>query len=322
LFLDKIESMPQSEKEVLQSKRINKLVERAYKKTPFYEERMQLLELTPEDITSIHDIDKLPLMNREDLLANHPYGLLTIPVSGIARFQILPGSNISVGLTQQDLQYQTEIVTRGLFSCRINSASILLITGIQDEDISGMLALQQAAEDLGATVISGLWNNPEKIIKTIREFGVTTIFSNTRMLFEMNDFMKSAGLLPEKLPLFNILSFHFPDEQRFELEKIFQVPVYNFYGHPDILNIGIAADCHGQNGMHVQDDHIFPEIIDPHSGDVLDRNQPGELVLTTLSREAMPLIRYRTGKIACLESKRCCCGRTTPRLKLINTATE
>lgn len=313
-----IECMTESEKESRQSQQLQKLVERAYKKTSFYQEQMQAAGLTPDHIQSIHDISKLPFMNQAHLSANYPYGLLTIPVSGIARLQQSTDARSAVGFTKQDIAYQVEMFCRSLVACHITMSSMIMINP-HALDTGSIVALQHAAETLGATVISGSMEDAKSNIKTMLDFGVTTIFSTPTALLELADFLKKAGHSPCELPLMNILceAHQCSATMRKTLEMKFQIPVYTLYGLAEVMNLGIAGECHSQSWLHIHEDHFYAEVINPQTGALLADSEPGELVLTTLSREAMPLIRYRTGDIALLTHEQCACGRTSARLKLI-----
>ncbi len=314
-----VETMIESEKEALQSHKLQKLVERVYKKTTFYQERMQALGVTPANIQSIYDIGKLPLMTATDLSTNYPFGLLTIPLSGIARFQQTVDPCRSVGFTQRDIAGQIEMIARSLVACDITMTSVLMIIPTP-YDTAGALSLQQAAENLGVTVVSGHVNDAKNQLKAMLDFGVTTVFSTPTRLFQFADFLKGLGFTPQDLPLMNIVceAHHCPANIRKELTAKFKIPVYTLYGRPDIMSLGIAGECHKQHGLHIQEDHFYPEIIDPRTGTVLGDDQSGELVLTTLSMEAMPLIRYRTGETAVLKRERCSCGRTSARLIFVS----
>lgn len=306
------------ERERQQSQQIQTIIKRVYEKTAFYRERMNALGVTPADFTTIQDIRKLPFLSACDLAANHPFGLLTIPVSGIARFIAADSGRTAVGLTQQDLTNQVEMIARGLVSCNITMSSVLMILP-EELDLTTICALQQAAEAIGATVLNGPANDVKGQIRLMFDYGVTTVFSGPNTLFTLADFVKTLGFGAHELPLLNLLC---PERScaapvRTALQQQFQIPLHLAYGHPDLLPLGIACSCHAQADLHLQDDHFYPELIDPQSGQPASARQAGELVLTTLSREAMPLIRYRTGTRAMLSYGPCSCGRTTPRLRLL-----
>lgn len=313
-----IESMTESEKESQQSQLLQKLVERAYEKTNFYRQQLQNLGLTPDDIQTIHDISKLPFMNQADLSANFPYGLLTIPVSGIVRLQQTTDASSVIGFTKQDIAYQIEMLCCNLAACQITMSSMIMMDP-HTLDTGSMVSLQHAAETLGATVISSSMEDELSIIKTMLDFGATTIVSTPSTLLQLADFLKQKGYSASDLPLMNILceAHQCSSDIRKALELEFKIPVYTIYGLLEVMNLGIAGECHSQSLLHIHEDHFYAEIIDPVTGALLGDFEPGELVLTTLSREAMPLIRYRTGDIALLNRQPCPCGRTSARLQLI-----
>lgn len=313
-----VETMTPSEKTALQNQQLQTLVERAYKKTSFYQERMDSVGLTPADIQSVQDISKLPFMTAADLSANYPFGLLTIPISSVARFQQTADLGGAIGFTRQDIAGQVEMIARSLVACHITMTSVLMILPAAFDTCS-TLSLQQAAESLGVTVISGRKDDVPSQIKTILDFGVTTLFSSPAPLLQLADFLKRQGFSMHDLPLMNLVceAHHCPADIREELAAKFQLPIYTLYGRADIMSLGIAGECHQQHGLHIQEDHFYPEIINPHTGTVVADHQPGELVLTTLSREATPFIRYRTGEIAVLMHERCTCGRTSARLTFV-----
>lgn len=186
-------------------------------------------------------------------------------------------------------------------------------------DTGSGLSLQQAAESLGVTVISGRENDIQSQIKTILDFAVTTLFSSPASLLQLVHLINKQGVSIHDLPLMSLVceAHHCPADIREELTAKFQIPIYTLYGRTDMMSLGIAGECYQQHGLHIQEDHFYPEIVNPHSGAVIADHHPGELVLTTLSQEAMPLIRYRTGEFAVLARERCSCGRTSARLTFI-----
>ena len=313
-----IETMTKAEKEGLQSKKLQKLVERVYEKTHFYQERIHALGLAPADIKGIQDIHKLPFTTNGDLSNHYPFGFVTMPLSGIARFEQSSDSCVASGFTSQDIVWQHELIARSLIACYITTTSVLLHLPESLPSISAR-SLEQSAEMLGVTVIAGQTDDTQSQLKTILDFNITTLFGTPAKLFAFANFLGQQGLTKQDLPLMNLLceEQHCPAALRNELTEKFQLPVYTIYGRPDIMNLGIAGDCYLQQGLHIHDDHFFPEIINPQTGAVLADQQPGELVITTLSREATPLLRYRTGEIALLTHEPCACGRTSPRISFV-----
>lgn len=312
------ETMTESERKTLQSQKLQKTVERCYKKICFYQERIDALNVKYTSIKHIQDISKLPFTTAADLSANYPYGLLTMPVSGVARFEQTLDLRRAVGFTPQDLAWQNEMIARSLVACNITTTSVLLQLP-EAFPSSGTRSLIQTAESLGVTVIAGHKGDAKNHLKTIFDFGVTTLFSTPDILLTFADFLQNQGIAKQELPLMSLIceAQYCPVYLRNNLAEKFQLPVYTLYGHPDVLCLGIAGECSQQQGLHIQEDHFYPEIIDPYTGTVLPDYQTGELVLTTLSREATPLIRYRTGETAVLTHERCTCGRTSARITFV-----
>lgn len=310
-----IETMGQSEKQTLQSQRLQTLLERVHEKTHFYQEQLDALGLIPADIKGIQDIHKLPFTTSIDLCNHYPFGLLTMPVSGIARFEQSLDPRVVNGFTSKDLISQEEIIARSLVACYITTTSTLLHLPELTPSISAR-ALQQSAEMLGVTLITTQAKDSQNQLNIILDFGVTTLFATPSKLLEFANFLQKQGIKTQDLPLMNLIceAQQTPTALRNKLVERFQVPIYTLYGRPDIMSLGIAGECYQQQGLHVHDDHFYPEIINPDTGVVLGNHQPGELVITTLSREATPLLRYRTGETAFLTHEPCTCGRTSPRI--------
>jgi len=309
------ETMLPAEKEALQSQKLQKLLQRIYEKTQFYQEMMDALGLTPTAIQSIHDIGILPFMTPNVLSNQYPFGLLTMPVSGVSRFERSSDSHITVGLTTQDIIDQQELIARSLVACSITSTSSLLHLPESTPSISAR-SLQQSAELLGVTVIAEQAGDPQSQLKTILDFGVTTLCATPAKLLAIAILLQQQGMTTRDLPLMNLLceTRHTSTILQKQLMEQFGLPIYTVYGHPDIMSLGIAGECYQQQGLHIHDDHFYPEIINPHTGAILGDEQLGELVITTLSREAAPLVRYRTGEMAMITHQHCSCGRTSPRI--------
>lgn len=310
-----VETMIQSKKKELQSQKLRTLVERVYEKTQFYRDNIHTLDLTPADIKGMNDIHKLPFTIAADLSNHYPFGLLTMPVSGVARFEQKPDCRVAIGFTSQDLICQQELIARSLIACYITPTSVLLHLPGSIPSISAR-SLQQSAEMLGVTVIADQTDDSQNQLNAILDFGVTTLFSTPTALLTFANFLEKQEINTRDLPLMNLIceTQYSPAALKNELAEKFQLPIYTLYGHPNIMNLGIAGECHQQQGLHIHDDHFYPEIINPHTGKVLADHQLGELVLTTLSLEATPLIRYRTGETALLTHEICSCGRTSPRI--------
>ncbi len=313
---EKIETRSFAERDAAQGRQLQAIIERAYKKTTFYQDRLHALQMTPDAFQTIRDLEKLPFLTDADLSANHPFGLLTLPLSGIARLQARKDGQSAVALTQDDLTNQLEMIARGLISCNVTRSSVFLLLADALEQ-TFVSAVQQAAEAIGATVLVSQHDEPKTSIRQIFDYGVTTLFATPSSMLALSDCLQELGFAAHELSLLNLLSpaLLCPPNLHQTLEQSFQAPLYEMYGTESLLSCGIASACHAQAGLHVQDDHFYPEIVDFSSNALCAPGERGELVLTTLSREGAPLLRYRTGTEALLELSPCSCGRTTPRLR-------
>lgn len=309
-----IECRSETERLAAQTSQLRTVVERLYKKTTFYQERLQAARLMPDNVTSPHLLRQLPFLTAADLLANHPFGLLTAPVSTIARFEATADRRSATGFTRQDLNWQLEMIARGLVSCNVTMTSLLLLLP-EDLDSAVATSLQQSAEAIGATVLVGDHHDPKANLRRIFDYGVTTLFGAPNAFLALAEQLTAIGYGPQDLALLNLICPQqlCSDTLRATLQDMFHAPVQRFFGHADLLPLGIASECLHCCGLHLQDDHFYPEIID-ENGQPVAPGKTGELVLTTLSREVMPLLRYRSGVQARMETAPCRCGRTTPRL--------
>lgn len=316
------ETLPEQAKKELQSKNLQLTLTRVFEKTRFYQEKFTQHHIQPSTVNSIDDINLLPLTTSDELKSQYPYGLLTMPVSGTARIEHDPISRMATLLTTQDILIQQELIARTLVGCYTTLSSLLMVLPESAHTIGGR-TLQQSAEMLGVTVIQNSSDSYEKIADTILQFGITTLFISGSESTAIAAALKKSGSTLAELPLMNI--FTSADDTRAAINPLSpeSLPIYSLYGHPAILSLGIGGDCHLQQGLHIHDDHFFPEIIDPYSGQsITDSHTYGELVITTLTREAAPILRYRTGQLAKLTKERCACGRTTPRIILAATQTS
>ncbi len=309
-----IEALPLEEKTALQTERLRTIVERAYRKTGFYHQRLSTSQLEPAMLQTVETIAKLPFLTTADLAANYPYGLLTVPVSAIARFQQGVG-NKAVGLTQQDITNHLELLARSLVAGQVSSGSVFMMIAAK-EVMPYAPALQTAAEGIGATVIEQHGLNVKELLKIILNFGVTALFASPETFLHLAETLTTLGFSTSELPLLSLLcdARQLDTPLRHKLRQAYNTPIYTLYGHADILSMGIAAECPEQNGLHLQEDHFYAEIIDPYTGQPVPDGQTGKLVITTLTREGMPLLRYRTADFACLDRSPCPCGRTLARL--------
>lgn len=312
------ECMSRDEMHALQSKRLQKLVALVYHNVPFYRNKMQEMDLSPDDIRSIDDIVKLPFTTKQDLRDNYPYGLQAAPASEIVRVHASSGTTGNptiVGYTRRDLSVWSEVMSRCLAAygvTREDTFSVSYGYGL----FTGGLGAHYGVENLGATVIPASTGNTEKHVRLIRDLGITGIPSYALYLAET---VERMGLTKDDIKL-RIGAFGaepWTDNMRKEIEERLGLKGYNLYGLSEIMGPGVSFECQEQNGSHINEDHFYPEIINPETLEQLPSGQQGELVFTTLTKEGMPLLRYRTKDLCSLMEGTCACGRTSVRMSRI-----
>ena len=310
----------------LQSRRLVRIVKLAYNNVELYRNRMNKMGVTPDDIRSIDDISKLPFTMKVDLRDTYPYGLFAVPLNEVVRLHASSGTTgkpIVVAYTQKDLEVWKETVARALVGYGLTSADIIQNAygyGL----FTGGLGLHGGIERLGATVVPISGGNTERQIMLMRDFNVTAISCTPSYFVHLLDAAGEMGYDLRKMPLrVGIFGAEpWTEEMRQRIQDMAGIRAYNIYGLSEILGPGVAAECYCQNGMHVFEDYFYPEIIDPATGEVLPDGTEGELVLTTLSKDAMPMLRYRTRDISTLEVEPCPCGRTIRRIRRIERRSD
>ena len=312
------ECMPREQMRELQGKRLHKLVEYVYHNVPFYRKKMQEMDLLPDDIQTIDDIRKLPFTTKQDLRDNYPYGLMAAPPSEVVRVHASSGTTGNptiVGYTRKDLAIWTEAMTRSLTAfgvTRDDTFSVSYGYGL----FTGGLGAHYGVENLGATVIPASTGNTEKHLRLIRDLNITGVACTPSYALYMAEKMEQMGITKEDLGL-RIGAFGaepWTEKMRQEIQERLGLKGYNIYGLSEITGPGVSFECSEQNGSHVNEDHFFPEIIDPETLEPLPYGETGELVFTTLTKEGMPLLRYRTKDLTYLMEGKCKCGRTLVRM--------
>ena len=298
------ECMPREQMRELQGKRLQKLVTYVYHNVPFYRKKMQEMDLSPDDIRSIDDIVKLPFTTKQDLRDNYPYGLQAAPASEIVRVHASSGTTGNptiVGYTRKDLAIWSEVMSRCLTAygvTRDDTFSVSYGYGL----FTGGLGAHYGVENLGATVIPASTGNTEKHIRLIRDLKITGIACTPSYAMYLAEVMEKMGLTKHDLGL-RVGAFGaepWTDNMRKEIQDRLGLKGYNIYGLSEIMGPGVSYECQEQNGSHINEDHFFPEIIDPNTLQPLPYGQQGELVFTTLTKEGMPLLRYRTKDLTSL----------------------
>ena len=317
----KIECMSRDEMTALQSERLVRQVKNVYENVAFYRKKMDDMGVEPGDIKGIEDIGKLPFTTKEDLRANYPFGLLAVPQEKIVRVQGTSGTTGKLTLasyTEKDVDVWGECVARGLTMAGLNAADRIHICygyGL----FTGGLGAHAGAENIGASVIPMSSGNTEKQITLMHDFGSTVLCCTPSYALYLADAIKDSGYPREEFKL-KVGAFGaepWTENMRHEIEEKLGIKAYDIYGLSEIAGPGVGYECECQHGTHLNEDHYFPEIIDPNTLQPVGPGQTGELVFTHLTKEGMPLLRYRTRDLTALHYDKCSCGRTLVRMDRI-----
>ncbi len=321
MFEPEIETMPIRELRKLQEKRLREIVKYCYDNIPFYRKKFNEIDLKPEDIKNLEDLSKVPFTLKDDLRNHYPYGILAKPLKEIVRFHSSSGTTgipTVVAYTKKDIETWSRIIARGLAT-----------TGATDEDIiqvaygyglfTGGLGLHYGSEALGAaTLPAGGGITPTKRqIQILKDMKSTVICCTPSYALYLAEEAKKAGLDPAKDFKLRIGVFGaepWSDNLRDKVEKALNLRAHDIYGLSEIWGPGVGIECEYRNGLHIWADHFIVEVINPETGEVLPPGEKGELVFTTLTRDAMPLLRYRSKDISIITEEPCECGRTHPRM--------
>jgi len=295
------ECMSREEMTRVQTERLINTVKRVYHNVPFYREKMQRIGLEPGDIKSLEDLKKLPFTYKQDLRDNYPYGLFATPLSEIVRIHASSGTTgkqTVVGYTRKDLDTWSEVMARTFTCAGANKESIIQIAygyGL----FTGGLGAHYGAERIGASVIPISGGNTKRQIQLMKDFGTTVLACTPSYALYMAEEMEEMGIKKEELKLKAGVFGAEPwtENMRKEIEERFGILAIDIYGLSEIIGPGVASECHLKCGMHINEDHFIPEIIDPETEEVLPPGSKGELVFTTVTKEGLPLIRYRTRDI-------------------------
>lgn len=316
---EKYECMDREELKKLQSERLVKLVKRVYENVPAYRKKMDEIGLKPTDIKSIDDLTKLPFTVKQDLRDAYPFGLFAVPMSDITRIHASSGTTgkqTVVGYTKNDLESWSECVARGLTSCGITENSMMHIAygyGL----FTGGFGVHYGVETVGATVIPVSTGNTQRQVTLIKDFKPDGICCTPSYALSLAEELHRQGLAPDDIPLkVGIFGAEpWSEAMRTEIEKELGIIACDIYGLSEIMGPGVACECKCRKGMHIQEDQFLVEVLNPETLEPQAPGEPGEIVFTTLTKEGLPLIRYRTKDISRVNYERCECGRTTARLE-------
>jgi phenylacetate-CoA ligase len=319
IWNEKIECASREDMGMIQSERLRETVNRIYHNVPYYRKKMQEVGLMANDIHGISDLHKLPFTVKTDLRDNYPFGLFTVPMSEIVRLHASSGTTgkpIVVGYTRKDIQMWAEVVSRSLTMAGVHRNDIVQIAygyGL----FTGGLGLHYGTENLGASVIPISGGNTHKQIQLMEDFGSSVLCCTPSYALNIAEVMKEMKVdinnLKLRIGIFGAEPWS--EAMRKDIETKLGIKAIDIYGLSEIVGPGVSCECEHQCGMHINEDHFFPEIINPETLEPMAPGEIGELVFTTITKEGIPLIRYRTRDLTRLIYDKCVCGRTLVRME-------
>jgi len=311
------ECMSRDELHHLQGKRLVKTINHVYHNVEFYRKKMQAMGLEPGDIQSAEDVTKLPYTTKDDLRDTYPFGLFAVPQSEIVRIHASSGTTgkaTVVGYTRHDIDVWSECVARALTMAGVEKNDIIQVAygyGL----FTGGLGAHYGAENLGATVVPMSTGNTKKLITMMKDFGATALACTPSYLMHIAETLEEQGDIPNiKLKSAICGAEPWTENMRKQIEEKLNIHAHDIYGLSEIMGPGVACDCIYHKGLHVYEDHFLPEIISPETLLPVPEGETGELVFTTLTKEGIPLIRYRTKDLTSISYDKCECGRTLARI--------
>ena len=323
IWNDEFETLPREAIESLQLKRLQQTVERVNATVPFYKETFKKAGIVPSDIRTLEDLQKLPFTLKQDMRDNYPYGLFAVPLEQIVRIHASSGTTgkpTVVGYTKRDIETWSELMARSFVAAGANKGDVIHNAygyGL----FTGGLGAHYGAERLGASVIPMSGGNSKKQLMIMQDFGSTVLTCTPSYSLFLAEIAAEEGIdfknLKLKVGIFGAEPWS--ETMRNEIEEKLNLKAIDIYGLSEILGPGVGIECiEAQNGLHIWEDHFIPEIINPDTGEVLPVGEKGELVITTITKEGIPLIRYRTRDITRLTKEPCICGRTHARLERLS----
>jgi phenylacetate-CoA ligase len=308
----------------LQLERLQRIVRRAHDRVPLFRTRCQERQVSPADLRSLEDLARFPFTLKTDLRDTYPFGLFASPMEEIVRLHASSGTTgkpTVVAYTQADLEVWTEVMVRSFAACGLHRGDVVQNAygyGL----FTGGLGAHYGAEALGATVIPISGGNTDRQIMVLQDFAVTAICCTPSYFLHLTERARELGTDFSRLRAGIFGAEPWSEAMRRRIEADTGVKAYDIYGLSEIIGPGVGIECFAQSGLHVFEDHFYPEVVDPASGEVLPDGAEGELVLTTLSKDAMPMIRYRTRDVTSLIPEPCACGRTIRRIRRIGRRSD
>ena len=313
------ETMSRNEMRQVQSDRLRNTIERVYFNVPFYRARMQERGLGPENIQTVDDLQRLPFTTKQDLRDNYPFGLFALPMSEIIRLHASSGTTgrpTVVGYSRGDIAVWSEVIARTLTGAGVGKKDFIQIAygyGL----FTGGLGLHYGGEKVGASVIPISGGNTRRQLQLMKEFGTTVLACTPSYASYLAEALDESGIDRDELKLrVGIFGAEpWTENMRRDIEKKLKIKAFDIYGLSEIIGPGVSFECGCQKGLHINEDHFIPEIIDPDTLEVLPEGEVGELVFTTITKEGLPILRYRTRDLTRLHYAPCTCGRTLVRME-------
>jgi len=326
IWNEEMECMPVQERRALQFYRLRSAIRRAYERIPAYKKKFDAQGLEPDDIRQLEDLAKLPFTTKDDLRENYPFGMFAVPMEKIVRVHSSSGTTgkpVVVGYTREDIDLWSETMARTL-CCAGGTQNDIIQIAYGYGLFTGGLGVHYGAEKLGATVVPISGGNTQRQVMIMQDFGVTLLACTPSYALFIAETAEEMGVDLKTLKLRAGVFGAEPwsGEMRVEIEKRLYCKAIDIYGLSEIIGPGVSSECEEQNGLHVFDDHFYPEIIDPATGNPLPPGEKGELVFTCMTKAAFPVIRFRTRDISRLIPDPCPCGRTHIRMERVTGRTD
>lgn len=312
----KYELMERKELQELQLERLRSVVEKVFKNVPFYQRKFKEAGITPQDIRSLEDVSKLPTTRKQDLRDKYPFGLFAVPKEEVVRVHASSGTTgkpTVVGYTAKDIETWSDLMARDFVMVGVNKGDIFQ-NAVNYGFFTGGLGVHYGIERMGAMAVPSGVGNTERQLEIMMDFGVTVLHCTPSYALYLAETAKARGLVDKlKLSIGCFGAEPWSDESRKELEEALHIKAYDSYGLSEMMGPGVAFECQEQSGLHIWEDHFLIEILDKDEKPCAP-GEPGELVITSLTKEAMPLIRYHTGDVTYIMDGKCSCGRTSRKL--------